>query len=464
VPQPQKPLDDSASMRAWFGVELRNWREQRRLSQTDAGALVHVSGALIGKIEKAERDCPERLVDALDGALEAGGALIRLRRRVREEEEGRQADADRSATDHRRSGSSQAVEGMLALNSGALSDRSLSPMERRTFLSAGSAALTTGSLAELVPQLGRASMPKSVRREEIEQLHCAATALSRWDNLYGGGGMVRDASYGQLRWASDLLTIRCPAPLRSELFTAVGTLAIVIGASAFDAYAHDDARRLLQFASLCAEEAGNWHLRAKALDWRARQEIWCGSLDLGLTHAESGLVRSDRLTPREQSMLHNSRARALAKMKKTQDTLSAIGRSDDIFSQARPNEDLPWMAYYDNAQHYGDTGHALYDLALLTDHPPRVAAERFQTAIEGHTQAYVRSRAISATKLSSLTMATGDPQQAAAIGHRALDDVGRLSSRRAADDVRDLLNLARRHSDQSEAAELRERISTTVLV
>jgi hypothetical protein len=234
-----------------------------------------------------------------------------------------------------------------------------------------------------------------------------------------------------------------------------------IGASAFDAYAHNDGRRAFRFAAHCAEEADEWHLRAKIYSWMARQEIWVGNPDRGLTSAELGLARSDRLTATERAMLHTARARAYAKMGEVQQTLSAIGAADDAFAHARPDEDPPWMAYYDTAQHHGDTGHALYDLALA-GHDPAGAGGRLLTAVNGHTDDFVRSRAISGTKLASLVMATGDPQEAAAIGHAALDEVGQLHSRRAADDVRELGRITIQHPKSSEAAALRERVAATV--
>lgn len=161
-------------------------------------------------------------------------------------------------------------------------------------------------------------------------------------------------------------------------------------------------------------------------------------------------------------MLHNARARALGKMSRVQETLRAVGQSDETFARATHGEDVPWMAYYDSAQHHGDTGHSLYDLALLAGHSPRPAARRFEVAINGHADAYARSRAISRTKLASLTMATGSPNEAVDLAHRALDEVGRLRSRRAAEDVHDLDRLASRRGG-SQAAELRERIRTNVL-
>ncbi|WP_237404565.1 helix-turn-helix domain-containing protein [Actinacidiphila reveromycinica] len=57
VPQKPKPLDDSTSLRAWFGGELRNWRVTRGLSSAALGRLVHVSGGKVERIEKQERPC-----------------------------------------------------------------------------------------------------------------------------------------------------------------------------------------------------------------------------------------------------------------------------------------------------------------------------------------------------------------------------------------------------------------------
>ncbi|MGW6744995.1 XRE family transcriptional regulator [Streptomyces sp. NPDC055025] len=336
-------------------------------------------------------------------------------------------------------------------------------MDRRNLIALGGlTALAPAAFTDLVPDLGRSPLPALISPEDIKQVQAASTVLGKWDNLYGGGGIVREASIGQLHWAKALLNVQCPPELRADLFTAVGRLAIVMGASAFDAYEHNDAARLLAFGTSCAEAADNWHLRTNALNWRSRHATWCGMPDDGLTHAENGLLRSDRLTPREQAMLHNARARALAKMQnRQQETLAAIGRSDEIFAQARSGEDAPWMAYYDHAQHHGDTGHALFDLAVLPGRPTHMAADRLRTAIEGHTDAYVRSRALSGTKLATLIMRTGDPQEAIDIANTALAEVGQLRSKRAIDDVGDLAQASRKYR-RPEMAELRTRIEAAV--
>ncbi|NED80588.1 helix-turn-helix transcriptional regulator [Streptomyces sp. SID11233] len=435
MPQKPKCLDDTKSVRAWWGKELRNWRNVRSLSSKELGKKVHLSGTMIERIEKDERLCDAGLARRLDDALDAGGALRRLWRLVEEEAAGQSADADSPAPDRLPAGKAK------------------------------KAAQFTWELDEHPPgliDLRRAEPPTVVRPEDIAQILDAATVIAEWDNLYGGGGIVRSSLYGQLLWARGLLAAQCPAALGADLFAAVGRLSIVMGASAFDAYEHEDATRLLRFGRWCAERADDWHLRAAALNWLARQSIWCGTPDEGLTHAEDGLVRADRLTPREQAMLHNARARAWAKMGRPGQALTAIGRSDEVFGPAKGDEDTVWMSFYDDAQHHGDTGHAAFDLALLSGQSPEVATARLTRAVDGYTDVYVRSRALSGTKLATLIMATGDPEEALPVAHRALDEVGRLRSNRAVEDVMNLSKECRRYADDAEVAALRERIASTV--
>lgn len=463
VPQKPKALDDRESMAAWFGKELRNWRRTRNLSSNELGVKLQLSGATILKIEKAERTCTAEQVASMDKVLDAGGALCRLWRRV-EADSAALRDADKPTAKSPRMASEMDGVGMVMAKPQSLPEGNLSPVERRAFLGLGGiAALSPVTFADLIRRSDPVALPKTVHPHEVAQVWAASQQIAQWDNLYGGAGMVRPASAGLFTWATGLLGVDCPdEQMKHDLFAAVSRLAIVMGASAFDAYQHHDAQGYLRVGTACAEQAGNWHLRAAALNWQARQAIWLGAPDDGLTHAENGLLRADRLTPRERAMLHNARARALAKMGRTQATLAAVGRSDEAVAQARPGQDAPWMGYYDEAQHHGDTGHALYDLALISGHTPHKAVERLQTAINKHTDAYVRSRALSGTKLASLTMATGDPREAAAIGMRALDEVGRLSSRRALDDIKELRRICGKRARIPEVAELRARIRTTV--
>lgn len=339
------------------------------------------------------------------------------------------------------------------------------PVRRSEFLrvAVGAAAAVAAPvpLKELAEITQPTPVPGLVGKAEIEQVLNTTRAFNAWDNTYGGG-LVREAVAAQLRYAVSLLEARCAEHNRDELFSTVGFLGHTAAWMAFDAFAHDDARRMLRLALSCAEEAGDSHLRAEVLSRMARQAMWCGDPDAGLTLAELGLVRADRLTPTERANLHVVRARALAQLHRVEEAVRAVGEADDNFSHRNPENDPVWMAYYDNAQLAGDTGHALYDLALHGQFASE-ARRRLQAAVDGHSDTYVRSRAFSHLKLASLVMATGDPHEAAAIGHAAVDDAAHVRSQRANTFLRELNAVAATHREHDDIAHLRHRIAATTV-
>ncbi|MBV9163266.1 MAG: XRE family transcriptional regulator [Pseudonocardiales bacterium] len=303
-------------------------------------------------------------------------------------------------------------------------------------------------------------IPHRIGATDIEQIRSATQVFESWSRAYGGG-VARAAVRAQLHWSADLLEATCPEQLRPELFSAVGELAEVAAYMAFDAGAHEEARRVFGFALGCAEQAKDWPLRACVLDSMALQAMWTGQPDEALTRAELALVRADRLTPARQTMHHTTRARALAKMHRVQETLRAIGTADEHFAHATPDNEPPSMAFCTTARHDQLTGQAYADLALL-GRDPGEAAKRLEAAAAGHAEGYVRSRAICLAKLASLTMVTGDPLQAAAIGHEALNITGSIRSHLATEDLRDLSRYATAHQHLEEVEHLRHRIATLV--
>jgi hypothetical protein len=106
----------------------------------------------------------------------------------------------------------------------------------------------------------------------------------------------------------------------------------------------------------------------------ATQAVWTGRPDEGLTFTEQGLVRAERLTATGRAMLHTDQATALAKMRRVQQTLTAVGTSDEHFAHSTPADDPPFISYYDANMHAGTTGQALAELAAagtVSPKPPR---------------------------------------------------------------------------------------------
>ncbi|WP_432420688.1 XRE family transcriptional regulator [Nocardia farcinica] len=335
------------------------------------------------------------------------------------------------------------------------------PMRRSEFLRAAvgvaASVAVPAPLKDLATIMEPTPVPARISRTEIAQVLDTARLFNGWDNTYGGA-LVREAVAAQLRYAVDLLSAGGSDEIRAELFSAVGFLGHTAAWMAFDAFAHDDARRMLNLALRCAEQARDAHLRAEVLSRMARQAIWCGDPDTGLTLAELGLVRADLLTATERANLHVVRARALAQMNRVEEAVRAIGEADDHFSNRDVSIDPVWMAYYDDAQLAGDTGHALYELALRGRFAGEARA-RLQTAVDGHGETYIRSRAFAGLKLASLVMATGDPHEATTIAHSAVDDAAHVRSQRANTYLRELGQLAAAHPTLDDVANLRHRLA-----
>ncbi|HEY8456559.1 MAG TPA: XRE family transcriptional regulator [Actinopolymorphaceae bacterium] len=298
-------------------------------------------------------------------------------------------------------------------------------------------------------------VPPRIGHDHVEHIRAAAALFRKSDHSYGGG-FIREAVTAQLRWAAQLLEAQPPASVRRPLQEAIGELAAVTGFMAFDALAFEEAERIFKFALSCAEVCGNWHLRAKVLSSMARLATWRGNYGLALSLTDLALARTDRLTGTERAMIHVARARAYARIGHIRDTIVEVDLADEAFAGADRANDPPWMAYYDEAQHAGDTGHAMWDLSLRGY--PTDGRERLSAAVAGHAPEYVRSRAMSRIKLASLVMATEDPMEAVALGHQALDEIGSLRSRRAMSDLLTLHGIAARHSRIGEVCDLRDRI------
>lgn len=319
-------------------------------------------------------------------------------------------------------------------------------VNRRQFLQTLGAVGAAGmgsSLDGIAQELEALAPPATVSEADIARLRAMGTFFTTWSHAHGSE-QIGHAVSAEMSRAAGLLKHPCPPRLRIELLTAVGQLGVATGSLMFDSHQHQLSERILAFATSCAEDGGDWHLRAKALSWRARQAVWVGDAEAGLTFAQLGLVRHDRLTATERAMLHTAVARAHGRLGDVDATLRAIGDADEAFAHADPANDMPWMAYYDHAQHCGDTGHALAELAV---HGVRVedTTRRLAAAVAEHTDAYIRSRAISGFKLAALTMHTGDPDEAVQIARTAASDAAGVRSQRMHQTAMEITAPARKH-------------------
>jgi transcriptional regulator with XRE-family HTH domain len=80
-----REFDPGASTLAFFGAELRRHRTAAGMSQDDLGRAISYSGALVGRVEMAERMPSQDFADRCDEALSTGGFFGRFRDLVKRE-------------------------------------------------------------------------------------------------------------------------------------------------------------------------------------------------------------------------------------------------------------------------------------------------------------------------------------------------------------------------------------------
>ncbi|MDQ1294086.1 MAG: hypothetical protein QG608_1969 [Actinomycetota bacterium] len=295
--------------------------------------------------------------------------------------------------------------------------------------------------------------PERVTGEDVAGVWANVRFVSSWDYSRGGGSMAAVAVSQHARSAAGLLRLPCDPRVRSDLFSAVGSLVLKAGFTAFDVFDHDRARQRFEFALACAEEVDDWHLRAGALARLGRQAFWRDDLETARTHVELALVRSDRLTATERSMLHALRARVFAALGDVDETLRCVGAADEEFTRAGIAPDTATAAYFDAAEHAGETGHALADIA--TAEHWQEAARRLREASAHHGEAYARSRAFCDFRLTALLLAIGQVEEATAVGRQALTRAHEVRSQRLALDAGRVLAAAVPYQRLPDLRELR---------
>lgn len=173
------------------------------------------------------------------------------------------------------------------------------------------------------------------------------------------------------------------------------------------------------------------------------------------------MVRSDHLPSITRAMLHSIRASTLAELGRNEEALAAVRVADEEFHNATPADTPPNMHWYSAAEHDEHAGQALTVLAMRGRFLGE-ASNRLTTAIAGFGDYHVRSRALCQVRLATLTMAVGDPREAATIGTEAALAADSIRSNRLADDLRTLRQAAKTHLRLSEVSELRQRIGAVV--
>jgi hypothetical protein len=339
VGQTPRELTPYASLRHFFGAELRHWRLLAGLSHDRLGKQINFSGDLIGKVEKADRAPSAPLAEACDEALSTGGALARLVNLIEAVEQEQAAEKTPVLP-----GCGWLLAGRGPTVGGS-SVRGEDPVDRFEFLvstfGAGAGSLVGSAESADAPQLGS---------ENVESWRHNLSRLYELDAQYGGAGVYELAllSVQQLR---RVLHRASYGPSTGEaLHVVLGEVSSGAGWFAFDAGRQAEARHWWLEASHIARLVGNDRLFVDAASLLSRQATELGWPQEAIDLVEAAQqVAKPWATPRLRSHLLSLEAFAHSRAGNEQATWHALHRAGKLFGSGFHDDDPSWLYFWDEA-------------------------------------------------------------------------------------------------------------------
>nr|WP_244167169.1 helix-turn-helix domain-containing protein [Micromonospora marina] len=355
-------LEPSLSERHFFGAELRRLRERARLSQARLGTMIRFSADLVRRVETAERFPSQEFVEACDGALAAGGALIRLLPLL----EGSRTNPGMRTTSPR--GPAAEASSLLAVP--AEEALGVADMVIRVPFQPG--VLDRAALDWLnCPASPRLSVPghadslDQVGEEDLDSAETALAMFRQLDHTHGAGRVHTQVQ----RYVERELNRLLASPPASEaigrhLYTLAAGFFELCGYQAVDTGAHGLAQRRYLRALRLTEAAGDRlygsYLLAVNIGHLA---LHCGHPEPARRMALTAVRGSEtRATPAVAAALHAVVARTHARLGREDDCLTHLSIADKQLVRSKPEDEPAWIRYFDAAYLADEIAHCFHDL------------------------------------------------------------------------------------------------------
>ncbi|MBC7299546.1 helix-turn-helix domain-containing protein [Nocardia salmonicida] len=406
-----------------FGAELRHWRTLRGLSQAALGAITSDSGALIGKVEKADRVGNLPFAQRMDSALNTGGALERMWRRME------QAAANPS-TD-----TADAAEELLPNNPWATL-----PVPE----------LLREWQASDVPDIGQSGTNRRrIGQADIDIMWTMCNALTAADR-HLGGGYARDTLTAFLRsTVAPALHGTYDASIATELHTVSARLADLAGFMAFDTARQTAARKWFGTGLVLARAAGNVALGAHIFADMAMQAHHTGRRSDAVTLAETAVSTarqsgSPSTVARSSALL--ARAHALAGDRAA--AARALAEAEHQLDRAQPAEEPAWIRFFGVEQLAAEAMYVASDAGqfdLVQHHAPLVLAatgdmeRRYVLASSALASSHMADPCNSDADHAAQILIEAIPAASTVVSSRGLDAINTVRRQLAPHSSRDLV-------------------------
>ncbi|MBB5160039.1 helix-turn-helix domain-containing protein [Saccharopolyspora phatthalungensis] len=359
---------------------------------------------------------------------------------------------------------------------GDITDKEVSWLERRDFLSLVTAATLGSSLNPELARLG-SLLPGQVEpvtrprigAADIDAIEAVTEGFRRSTTAHGGG-LCRAAATAQLHQVRRLEDALCTPEIRTRLLVALANLARIAGWHAYDVDDHDAARRLWTYALDTARRADD-HPHAPGLTVHVLLDM--AHQAMHLERAEEALrvvqlasataaYRKHPVNTITQGYTSSVLGWCRAALGEPEPTRRAIGQAQETYAAADPATTPPWTKFVTDAEITGQQGYSLYLLSLSRPEFAPEAIEKLTSSTTRYGAEYELTRAVTLPPLASVQFQAGDIDAAVATGYDAVNAITGLSSTRGYARLRVLDTVAAPHHGKPEVAELRQHIRTAL--
>jgi hypothetical protein len=304
--------------------------------------------------------------------------------------------------------------------------------------------------------------PGVIGFREVSQIEHAARLFRDWDDQFGGG-LRRKAVVGQLNEVADVLRDSHPQEIRHRLFSAMAQLAETTAIMSWDSGQQVLAQRYYLLALRAAKSGGDTSFAANVLAGMARQLLYLGRSSDALELIRiAQTTASGTATPTVLALLYTREAWGYASQGRLSAFRRAAERAEDALADANHRDDPYWISYFNTAELSGTIGGRLLELSQRQAALAKEASTYIERAIVARGTGHLRSTALDYLGLAEARLIQGDLDEAARVGHRAIDVVEQTLSDRVRIKLAELHQHMASHHKETPIASLRDRIRSIV--
>lgn len=285
------------------------------------------------------------------------------------------------------------------------------------------------------PLDGEQARSARIGMADVDRFRATADMFAQLDNRFGGGH-ARQALIQYLNTdGARLLRGRYTEEVGRALFSAVAEATLLAAWTAYDSAPTSGLAQRYFIQALALAQAGDDRLLgASILDAMSHQATYTGRFSEAANLARAARSGTRGLaTPTLTAHFHTMEARALARLGDARACDAALSEAVREFNRRNPEDDPPWIAYFNEAELAAEFGHCFRDLGRAVDASQH--ASQSLAAVDDTT--FLRSDFFAAIVLADAHLAAGEPEQACAVALKALTAGEQIRSARCVNYLRE---------------------------